>query len=811
MDIREKLTHLAQLRLKGKIILYGIMMIVFIVAIFAFYLISMEETIFHNELKNRAASLVRNLSYNCEYPVLLEDISAIQQLATGVMNDKDVSFIEIRNVAGTILFRAEKETIQNKSFSKKDTSQEANNQVVFSQHDEFLFGSLPIVKTVQGILSDVSESVEAPEQKTVGEVTVGFSLKRTKELTYSTIRNTLLITVIIAFISIIFFISVANRFIRPLQMLVKGTREVTSGHFSHRVYVNRKDELGDLSVAFNTMTENLENNKKALDDYHQKLESYQHGLEEKIRERTLELIEREEALRESERKYRTIFENTGTAMVIIEDDRTISLVNTEIEKLTGYSKDEVENKKNWIESIAKDDLEKMNKNRILRRTNPNDAPKQYEFHLVHKNGELKDILMHIDLIPGTKKSLASLIDVTERKKLEAQLLRAQKMEAMGTLAGGVAHDLNNVLGVLVGYSELLLFEIPEGNRLRKHVSNILQSSLKAAAIIQDLLTLARRGVTVSEVININKIVFEYLDTPEHEKLLSFHKQVTVKTDLQENILNIMGSPVHLSKTVMNLVSNAAEAMPDGGEITITTYNRYIDIPIKGYDTMAEGEYAVLSVSDTGQGISPQDMSRIFEPFYTKKVMGRSGTGLGLAVVWGTVKDHSGYIDVQSTEGRGTTFSLYFPITRKEASGKQPAVDVSEYMGKGENLLVVDDVPSQRELATAMLSMLNYSVTSVSSGEEAVEYLKSHEADLVLVDMIMEPGIDGLETYKRILNINSSQKAIIVSGYSETGRVKAAQELGAGTYVKKPYVREKIGLAVRRELDKQLANVHSGSL
>jgi PAS domain S-box-containing protein len=588
-------------------------------------------------------------------------------------------------------------------------------------------------------------------------------------------------------------------------MLAKGTREVTSGNFSHRVHMNRKDELGDLSDAFNTMAENLENNKKALDDYHRKLESYHHGLEEKIRERTLELMEREEALRESERKYRTIFENTGTAMLIIDENRIISLVNTEFEKLTGYSKEETENKKNWMEFIAKIDLEKMNMYRALRRTNPNAAPKQYEFQLVHKNGQFKDIFIHIDLISGTKKSLASLIDITERKKLEAQLLRAQKMEAMGTLAGGVAHDLNNVLGVLVGYSELLLFEIPEGSRLRKHVSNILQSSLKAAAIIQDLLTLARRGVTVSEVININKIVTEYLETPEHEKLLSFHKQVTVQTELEENILNIMGSPVHLSKTVMNLVSNAAEAMPDDGEITITTYNRYIDIPIKGYDTMAEGDYAVISVSDTGQGISPQDMSRIFEPFYTKKVMGRSGTGLGLAVVWGTVKDHGGYVDVQSTEGKGTTFTLYFPITRKEATGKQPAV--AEYMGKGENLLVVDDVPSQRELATAMLSMLNYKVTSVPSGEEAVEYLKTNEADLVLVDMIMDPGIDGMETYKRILNIKSTQKAIIVSGYSETDRVKEAQALGAGTYVKKPYVREIIGLAVRRELDKQFAKSH----
>jgi PAS domain S-box-containing protein len=801
MNVQKKPTQFNRLRLKGKIILYGIMIIVFIVTIFTCYFISTEKTIFQNELKNRAASLVRNLAYNCEYPVLLEDISAIQKLAAGVMNDEDVSSVDIRDTTGKILLRIEKEKIPQEDLSTLHQPQKENDQVVFSERRRFLFASLPILKPVEGALSQVIETTENTEQKTVGGVTVGFSLKRTNELIYSTIKSTLLLTLIITILSIIFLLAISNRLIQPLQMLVKGTREVTTGNFSHRVCVKRRDELGDLSNAFNVMTENLENNKKALDDYHQKLETYHQRLEEKIRERTMELLERENALRDSEKKYRTIFENTGTAMVIIEEDRILSLVNTEFEKLTGYSKNEVENKKDWTESIAKDDLEKMNMYRALRRTNRNAAPKQYEFQLTHKNGQNKDILIHIDLIPGTNKSLASLIDVTERKKLEAQLLRAQKMEAMGTLAGGVAHDLNNVLGVVVGYAELLLLEMREGNPLKKYITNILQSGVKATAIIQDLLTMARRGVAVSEVINVNDIISEYLNTPEFEKLLSFHELVTVRTDLEENLLNIMGSPVHLSKSIMNLISNGAEAMPDGGVISITTRNCYIDIPIKGYDTMAEGDYVIVTISDTGKGISPKDIGRIFEPFYTKKVMGRSGTGLGLAVVWGTVKDHKGYIDVHSEEGKGTTFTLYFPVTRKELSGKQPAVPVSEYVGRGETLLVVDDVPTQRDLAVAMLSKLNYNVTSVPSGEEAVKHLKINEADLVLLDMIMDPGIDGLETYKKILKINPNQKAIIVSGFSETGRVKEAQELGAGAYVKKPYMREKIGLAVRRELDK----------
>jgi CheY-like chemotaxis protein len=269
----------------------------------------------------------------------------------------------------------------------------------------------------------------------------------------------------------------------------------------------------------------------------------------------------------------------------------------------------------------------------------------------------------------------------------------------------------------------------------------------------------------------------------------------------EDLLNIVGSPVHLEKTVMNLVSNAAEAMPKGGTLMISTFNQYLDKPIQGYDAVREGDYVVLSVSDTGEGIPAADLKRIFEPFYTKKVMGRSGTGLGLAVVWGTIKDHDGYIDVESEEGKGSTFTLYFPVTREDMVCDQKVVLPESYAGRGESILVVDDVKEQRELATSMLTRLGYQVNDVASGEEAIMYLQKRHVDLMVLDMIMDPGIDGLETYERVVGINPKQKAIIVSGFSETSRVKKAQELGAGAYVKKPYVLERIGLAVRNELDR----------
>jgi CheY-like chemotaxis protein len=276
----------------------------------------------------------------------------------------------------------------------------------------------------------------------------------------------------------------------------------------------------------------------------------------------------------------------------------------------------------------------------------------------------------------------------------------------------------------------------------------------------------------------------------------------VVKNLQDKICKIKGSPVHLSKTIMNLVSNAAEAMPSGGVINISTENKYIDQPVKGYDTVEEGDYVKLTVSDNGVGISPEDIDRIFEPFYTKKSMGRSGTGLGMAVVWGTVKDHNGYVDVQSELGQGTAFTLYFPMTRQRLPKEKRDILTAEYMGGGETILIIDDIKQQRKIASSMLKKLGYNVLSVPSGEEAVLYMQENTADLLVLDMIMNPGIDGLETYKKILAVHPQQKAIIASGFSESKQVKAAQEMGAGTYLKKPYSFEKIGLAVKRELEKQ---------
>ena len=529
----------------------------------------------------------------------------------------------------------------------------------------------------------------------------------------------------------------------------------------------------------------------------------------------------EQRLLKSEKGFRDLFDSITDLIYTQDLDGRFITVNRGMVKVFGYEKDEFIGRP--ASDFMKPEMMPFFKSGYLEQIKTKGRQEGITGYFA-KNGDkiyidYRSSLIEPDdgepYISGTGRDVTEqVLSRKEIKRLQNQILQSQKMKAIGTLAGGVAHDLNNILGGLVSYPELLLLQISEDSPLRKPILTIQKSGEKAAAVVQDLLTLARRGVVVTEVVKLNDVIAEYLESPEHEKLLSYHPGVHLETHLENDALNILGSSTHLSKTVMNLVSNAAEAMPEGGNLIVSTENRYIDRPIKGYDDVKEGDYVILTISDTGTGIASDDLDKIFEPFYTKKKMGRSGTGLGMAVVWGTVKDHNGYIDVQSTEGKarpprlsardggqGTTFTLYFPVTRNKLAEDKSSLSVEACSGNGECILIVDDVEEQRQIASGMLEELGYSAVSVSSGEEAVEYLRTNKIDLLVLDMIMDPGMDGLETYRKIIEIHPGQKAIIASGFSETDRVKEVQSLGAGAYIRKPLLLEKIGIAVKGELEK----------
>ena len=392
-----------------------------------------------------------------------------------------------------------------------------------------------------------------------------------------------------------------------------------------------------------------------------------------------------------------------------------------------------------------------------------------------------------------------VIDITERRLLEEQLHRDQKMKAIGLMAGGVAHDLNNILSGIISYPELLLLDLDKESNLRRPIEAIRQSGLDASSVVSDLLTVARGIAANKEIIAPNVLIQAYLDSTDFKHLQKRYPQVSFITSLTPGLRNISCSPIHVRKCLMNLITNGAEAIHGKGTLSIISENHDQQLPLpKDRQYLTIGQYSKITIHDTGSGIAPHDIQHIFEPFYTKKVMGRSGTGLGLAVVWNTMRDHGGTVHVFSDE-QGTTFELYFPSIEADIATNPQQADWKKFKGQGETILVIDDELRQREIAGQLLTSLNYSVQMVSSGEEAIEYVKNHTPDLLVLDMIMPPGQNGRMTFEQILKIHPQQKAIIASGYADDGDVQATLQMGAQAFLQKPYTLLQIASSIYKIL------------
>jgi two-component system, NtrC family, sensor kinase len=388
--------------------------------------------------------------------------------------------------------------------------------------------------------------------------------------------------------------------------------------------------------------------------------------------------------------------------------------------------------------------------------------------------------------------ITSLKELQEKQQtLQKKLLQAQKMEAIGLMAGGVAHDLNNILSGIVSYPELILLKLPLDSELRKYVQPVRDAGLRASAVVADMLTVARGVAIVREPSDLNQLVIEYLESPEGMELKRIHPDIGFSMSLTGHKAVISCSQIHIKKCLMNLITNAAEAIEGPGKVTIST-----DIIPMGKRSTDSGT-VTLQVVDTGPGIASEDLERIFEPFYSKKELGRSGTGLGLAVVWSCVQNHEGKIDVKSS-AEGTLFTLHFPISELTPIQPQKQASIEDLKGCA-TVLVVDDEEQQRDIALNLLQQLGYVVQTVASGEEAIVYLQNHEVDLVLLDMIMTPGMDGRQTYEKITANHPYQKALVVSGFSESNDVQQTIARGAGGFIRKPYTIEQLGKGIRNLL------------
>jgi len=508
-----------------------------------------------------------------------------------------------------------------------------------------------------------------------------------------------------------------------------------------------------------------------------------------------EMKRTQDSLKESEERIRNIFETSEEVLFTSDINGRITDINPAIERVAGYTVEEIIGQSALI--FYEDPYEREELVAELRR---NGYLKNKEIHLFAKSGSVLYGLVTANprrddtgAVIGLQ---GSIRDITEIKKLEYQFMQTQKMDAIGNLAGGIAHNFNNILMGIMGYAEFLTMKREPGDPDYRAAKTIFDASHKAAELTRQLLNIARSGTLIPRRINLNDVVRETL------LLLSgsLDKSIRIEKHLQDEVKPIKGERGQLEQCLLNLCINARDAMPDGGEIIIETKNVYLDDEYSRTHLEAEaGEYVMLSVSDTGIGMSPKTSERIFEPFYTTK-SDKGGTGLGLATLYGIVKNHDGFVTVYSEEGRGSVFKLYLPVfTESLEDSEEESEEV--IMGGSETVLLIDDEQYVLDVWSDYLTDNGFSVLTVDNGAEGVEMFRERkdDIDIVILDYIM-PGMSGVEVLTQIKEIRENVKVIVASGYSKNGHAKEVMDVGLDGFIQKPSTLSDMMKKIRSVLD-----------
>jgi two-component system cell cycle sensor histidine kinase/response regulator CckA len=504
-----------------------------------------------------------------------------------------------------------------------------------------------------------------------------------------------------------------------------------------------------------------------------------------------------EALRESEEKYRLHFENVTDVIYSIDLKFRVLSISPSVERVLGYRPEELVGKpfqdlnllaEEYLETAFSDVRRVLAGERI--------SPSVYEFIAKDGTGKFGEVSGAPLVRDGKVVAIVSVArDITERKQLEARLRQAQKMDAIGQLAAGIAHDFNNLLTPIGGFAELLLWKAPEGSKQQEYLRQIKVAAERAAALTRQLRLFSRQEEGKCCPIQLNSVVKETRELLER----SIPKDITIELRLESELWAVEADPSQMSQVLMNLGINARDAMPDGGTLTLETRNVTLDEDYARIVLEARpGRYVRLSVSDTGCGMSPEVQARLFEPFFTTKEVGK-GTGLGLAVVYGIVKGHGGFINVYSEVGRGSTFHIY--LLAIESAVEERGVDESELPTGTETLLLVDDEELVRALGQSVLERCGYTILTAWNGVQAMEVYQAHreEIALVVLDVIM-PQMGGRECLRRLRALDPQVKVLISTGYTAKGLAEELVAEGALGVVEKPFRLQDFATAVRTTID-----------
>ena len=575
---------------------------------------------------------------------------------------------------------------------------------------------------------------------------------------------------------------------------------VELGQYSYREKQSIIQKGRELRLDYHALQQLQKELQKAHDELEQRVEQRTAELTKANKQLRREIDDRkraEEALRESEEKYRGVVDNANDAVFIVQDE-VIKFPNRKTEELTGYASEELA-AISFLRLIHPKDRHMVLEGH-RRNLKGEVVPNTYSSRIINKEGEMLWAQLNTVSITweGRPATLIFLRDITQQKQLEAQLRQAHKMEAIGTLAGGIAHDFNNILAAILGYAELTCSEIPERTRAMDNLHQVLKATCRARDLVKQILAFSRQAEQERKPIRLGPIVNESL------KLLRASIPTTI--DIRQSVScqsdSVLADPTQINQVLINLCTNAAHAMEKKGgtlEVRLEAVVLHEDA-VSQYQDLMPGNYVRLTVSDTGHGIEPKLMDRIFDPYFTTKGVGE-GTGMGLAVVHGIVKDHGGTISADSKPGKGATFNVLLPSIE---SAVKPEPENSEAIPKGnERILFVDDEQSLANLGKQMLESLGYEVVAKTSSLEALEVFRAQpdRFDLVVTDMTM-PSMTGEKLTREFMKIRPDIPVILCTGFSVRVTEQKAEAMGVAAILMKPILERDIAKTVRRVLNQQ---------
>lgn len=508
----------------------------------------------------------------------------------------------------------------------------------------------------------------------------------------------------------------------------------------------------------------------------------------------------EELLRASERKYRSLVESIPDIIFALNLDGSINYIGPRWKKILGHDESEVLG--NYFVHFAPVEEHAFLANVFKEVRTYKKSVENIRWKYLRKDGQIRYFSGSAAPLRDEQGNMVGAMgiarDITEHKKLEEQLLQAQKMESIGNLAGGIAHDFNNLLGGILGYSSFVKKKMSSRDPLYQSVKSIERSAQQASELTKQLLGFARRGKYQVKPINCNALIQDLIQFLGR----TIDKRIILKMELDPHLNLIEGDEAQLQQSLINLCLNARDAMPSGGILKIITDNQTLpkDIALKQRGRQ-EGDYVRITISDTGTGMAPEVQSQIFEPFFTTKEPGR-GTGLGLSMVYGIIQNHGGYIEVKSTLDKGTFFELFLPSISAGMIQEDSYLSTPTIIQKGSGtILIIDDEAIIRQLGADILEDIGYKILLAAKGEEAIQIYRQHskDIDMIILDVIM-PGMGGKKTFLKLREINPKIKVLLSSGYSTNGEVGEILKEGVGGFVQKPYRDEELIEKVREILN-----------